>query len=627
MKTKRFEPVVATLLLLTQALLLPGLCRGQGAENQRLPDLDQRASTRVLGVIVEPPPPYPLALPAPGPTSKTPLLPQAEAARQRGLKAANEGNWPGAVAAFKEASKLAYDSPSLMFNLALAYQRGGWPVQAVMYYRAYLAALPAAPNAAEIRAQIPKLIAEIEARALREFDEAERLADKLPTTLPVDGTKSLRQSALEGMSGLAFLGGMSERGEKLRRKAAALPGALKPDDKEYPDRHGLYAAAFSRDAKLVDEIVAKFGKTYTPERLFNHRTYALAQRGEWDELRKIVDAFPAGLLSGDDIGSKGAWLKRSGAFEIVEIKHGLELDAAKELYVGTMLSDMHTLFWRGRPDIAQRMARRAVEHYRKFNPGGSTYPRWDYISYLIPNALLGDRQAIVQEMARWEANRMGDFIDKAIIEVAAMYMMSSMTPADAEATIMAMLRSWAHGIFTGTGIKLPEERWHRNFPEVYFALAVAKGDSAAALKYLANDDPPSNPEYETRAWRALRFAIATGRSQLAFDIAETLPHELGIFFELNRLAALPGAHAAVRERVLRYGAVMSSGWRPADTSHATKAWLHLKNAIDLNDETQYGVLPADAEQTAKEKPEQLPYDMAGHAVVLWMGAMAARLED
>jgi hypothetical protein len=72
---------------------------------------------------------------------------------------------------------------------------------------------------------------------------------------------------------------------------------------------------------------------------------------------------------------------------------------------------------------------------------------------------------------------------------------------------------------------------------------------------------------------------------------------------------------------------MSGGWRPVDAEHARKVWLHLKHAIYLNDEKQYGLFPDDIEKMAKEKPEQLPANLASHAVVLWMGAMAARLED
>jgi tetratricopeptide (TPR) repeat protein len=597
------------------------------AENPPLPDIDRRAAPMVLGVFVEAPAPYPLWLPAPGPSSKEKLPPRAEEARQRGLKAAGSGDWPGAVAAFKEANQFAHASPPLMFNLALAYQRGGWPVQAAMYYRAYLAALPDAPNAAEVRAEIPKLIAEIEARSLREFDEAERLVDKLSDTPPSSGVRSLRRTAMESMAQFAYLGGLTDRGDALARKASALPGANETATKQqYPDKRGLYAAAYAWDARQVEDLVARFGNEYTPERIFNYRSYAWARKEDWGEVRKIVDAYPSGLLADKLLGD--FWIRQTGAYEVLETMHGLNLDGAKELYVGTLLSDLHVVFWNGRPDIAQRLARRAVEHYRKLNPGGSKYPHWDYTSYLIPNAVLGDRKAIVQEMERWKSKQMDVFLDNSIIETVALYVITSMTLTDAEATIMDLTRFRFKDISISTGANLAEDGWQSLYPlEAGFALAVAKGDSKGALKYLEGTDAPSSKEYQDRVWRALRFAVATGRSQLALDIAEKLPHDWDTLFELNRLAAHPGASESLRERVRRYAVTMSGGWRPVDADHAKKVWLHLKHAIVLKDEKQYGIMAGDAEKTAKERPEQLPADLASHAVALWMGAMAARLED
>jgi hypothetical protein len=268
-----------------------------------------------------------------------------------------------------------------------------------------------------------------------------------------------------------------------------------------------------------------------------------------------------------------------------------------------------------------------LENYRKFNPGGSKYPRWDYVSYLIPNAVLGNGKAIVQEMERWKSNRLDVSLDDSIIDTAAMYLAASMTPADAEGTIKGLIRQRYNDLNAATGANLTETNWPYGFSQAYFALAAVKGDSKGALKYLEREEDPSGKEYQLRMWRALHFAIATGHSQLALDIAEKLPHDWDTLFALNRLAALPGASDALRERVRRYAVTMSGGWRPVDAEHARKVWLHLKHAIYLNDEKQYGLFPDDIETMAKEKPEQLPRHLAAHATVLWMGAAAARLED
>ena len=595
------------------------------AEEPPLPEINRSSATLLLGVFVEPQAPSLLWLPAPGPSTKAELLPQAEAARQRGLQAAGKGDWPAAVAAFKAANQFAHCSPPLIFNLALAYQRGGWSIPAAMWYRAYLAALPEAPKAAEIRGTIQQLIAETETRALREFDEAVQLAELLPETPAAAGVKSLRQSAFETMAFYAYAGGLVDRGDALVQKALALPDAREAAGKlEYPDRHGLYAAAYAWDTRRLEEIIAGYGQEYPPEMIFNYRINAWGNRGDLDEVRKIVEASPAALLSDNGTGVfNQSWINTTRAYEVQEIMHGRKLDTAKELYVGTLLSDLHNIFWDGRPDIAQRLARRALEHYRKLNPEGSSNPRWDYTSYLIPNAILGEREAIVKEMRRWKSPVLTD----SVIEIAALYMVASMTPADAEATIMEMVRLSYHDLFLASGINIPEENWPNAFPEAYFALAIAKGDSRAALKYLEGTNGPADEKYQARIWRALRFAVATGRSQLAFDLSKKSPLDLNTIKALNRLAANPGAGEPVKERVRRFTAPLSGGWRPSDAEHARKVGLYLKHANWLKNENEYGLLSADAETVAQEKPEQLPANLAGHAVVLWMGAMAARLED
>jgi hypothetical protein len=113
--------------------------------------------------------------------ARVPLPPTAEAARQRGLAAARLEDWPSAITAFKEAMRSAHADPTLYYNLALAYQRAGILVPAAMWYRAYLAAEsnPAmaddyfgsgdAEDAPAVRMETERLIAEIEARALKLF--------------------------------------------------------------------------------------------------------------------------------------------------------------------------------------------------------------------------------------------------------------------------------------------------------------------------------------------------------------------------------------------------------------------------------------------------------------------------
>lgn len=623
-------------------------------ENPPLPDINHSSAPMVLGAFVEPQAPYPLWLPQPGPSSKADLHPRAEEARQRGLKAASNGDWPGAVAAFKEANSFAHCSPPLMFNLGLAYQRGGWPVQAAMYYRAYVTALPDAPNAAEVRAEVKKLIAETEARSLREFNEAEHLADKLSATQPSAGARSLRQIALEDMATYAYMGGLVDRGDALALKASSLPGASSAVSKSNWDKHGLYGALYSWDAKHVDDIIARSGKDYDESILGRARINAYWPRGDLAQVRRLVDEHSSFQLR------DSFWGLRHRSYDVLETLFARNLATAKafdaQWYKSNLMSGLEAAFWDGRPDVARRLASQAVVHYRKYNLEyyRTAFPQmtasfvidgkareraysygplsWDYI---VPSAVLGDRNAVQQEIRRWVGSYTGngDFADGNADGNAALLLVSSMSTSDAAALIEKMIQ-WRFKPSHEGDITISESQWPLHSPLTYFALAVSRGDSLRALKYLDHGRPvpadkifPTDDYYQNDYRLALRFAVATGRSQLALDLAKRVSTSKEGLLAMNRLALNPGADESVRERVRRYAASVSGGWRPIDANHAKKVWLLLDHAMWLNDEAQYGSLPADAEKIAKEEPEKLPAHLAGHALVLWMGAMAARLED
>jgi len=647
--------VAATLYFLALATLLPGCATQPSGNKSSVRDSTRKAAPVVLGPSVEAQAPYPLWLPAPGPSSQADLLPRAEEARQRGLKAADNGDWPAAVAALKEANAFSHCSPPLMFNLGLAYQRGGWPVQAAMYYRAYLAARPDAPNAAQVRGELQKQIADAETRSLRLFDEAERLAEKLPATASSAGIKSQRQAALEGMATYAYMGGLIDRGDALARKAASQPGAGGTEASNHWDKHGLYGAVYSWNARRVDDIVARAGKDYEDNMRASAHIKTHWARGDLAQVRRLVAEYPSYRMS-----SPGWEGLRHRSYDVLETLYGRNLAVLKgfdpQWYKDNLLSGLEAAYWDGRPDVARRLASQAVEHYRKsyleyYRTGfpqitaafvsegrasrraySGEPPSWDYI---VPSSLLGDAGAVRQEMGRWPNGYSSslDFADGNGTGNAALLLAASMPPAEAAALIEQMIQ-WRFQPEDKGGSTVDKDGWPRIAPLAFFALAISRGDSTRALDYLEFGSPaPADKNYRTDEYyqdsvrRALRFAVATERSQLAFDLAERVAPGREALLALNRLALKPGADAMVHEQVDRRAASACGGWRPSDAEHARRAWLHLDHAMWLNDESQYGPLPADAEKMAREKPEQLPAHLAGHATVLWNGAAAARLED
>ncbi|MFC2140580.1 hypothetical protein ACFLQ1_02540 [Candidatus Auribacterota bacterium] len=90
---------------------------------------------------------------------------EAEEAMTRGLAAAKINEWELAIKYFSQAQEIAPESPHVLLNLGLASDRWGTrDILAIAYYRAYLAALPQASNAAQVRSRIIELEVRVEAK-------------------------------------------------------------------------------------------------------------------------------------------------------------------------------------------------------------------------------------------------------------------------------------------------------------------------------------------------------------------------------------------------------------------------------------------------------------------------------
>lgn len=595
-------------------------------------------------VSVEGDAPYPLWLPQPGASTKTPLPPQAEDAKMRGLAAARYGDWQAAIAGFNEASESAHCAPSLMFNLGLAHQRRGWNIPAAMWYCAYLAALPDAANAAEARTETQKLIAETEADALWLLDEAERLADKLSATPPSSGAKSLRQAALESIATYAYMAGMTDRAEALVRKAGALPGAGKT--REIWDKHGLYAAAQSWDIDRTQQIVEQWGADYSKHMRAGWPRYVYSQRGDTIEVRRLMGALdPDDFNNPSDPASTGIIEARD--YESMEIILTRGITGAKlfdeEWFGNILVPDIERAFWDGRPDVAQRLARAALAYFGKYDIGNG-YSRNRGNSWIL-TALLGDREAHKTNVRRANTFEIGEMDDSRRglpIARTALIIAATMPPEEAVRLIDNMISEILSRKGSGDNYTAKhKEIWPALAPLTYFARWAAAGQPDRALEVLdhvnemanrSSTDPSSKAGYEkdykSYLEYAFRFAVATGRTDLAFKLADRLPKNSELkLASLNRLALAPGADASVRTRVDNYAASVCAGWRPRDAAQAREVWLRLRLARRFGDDSSYNSLSEymeEAMKIAQEKPETLPGDIAAHALLLWIGAMTAQ---
>jgi len=565
---------------------------------------------------------YPVWLPAPGPSVQAKLPPRAETARQRGLAAAHNGNLPTAWLGFYEAMKSAHCSPSLMFNLGLTDERMGRPDGAVLWYRAYLSAVPDAANASDVRAETEKLVAETKANALRLWDEAERLADKLPSTPVTQGAKSLRQAALESIAGTQYNAGMTERADALARKAEALPGAVK--GKDYWDKRGLTAATQSWDADRARKILERWGAEYPDE---NRRASGLSHLYTWrcdkTELRRLFDSNlsytpynpPSGIRS----------------YEVLEIVHTRHIARSHEFdadwFSEVLVPHIELAFWDGRPDVALRLTHRARAYFEKYDIGNILPPYMPQYRMMLL-ALVGDREALETSIRRY-------FIDDDTGSRVALVLAATLTPEDAVTVIDSLVSKK----------EFPEGQGPKRMPLAYFARWVAAGQPDRALKVLDDIIIATTPKYrdpdpeldrslpgyqlcKTSLEYALRFAVATGRTDLAFKLADRLSFDSQLkLVSMNRLVLAPGADAYVRKRVDAYAGEACGGWHPRDAAQAWEVWRRLRYAI-----IGYGALVRGSQSvymeeaaiTAGNKPETLPQDLAERALRYWIGAMAAR---
>jgi len=102
----------------------------------------------------------------PSALAQSALTPEAKSALQEGVAAAKSKNWDSAQRHFDAALAAAPEAPEVLFSLGLLYDRkGGAELVASLWYRAYLAALPAAPNQTQVGARLMELHSSAEARA------------------------------------------------------------------------------------------------------------------------------------------------------------------------------------------------------------------------------------------------------------------------------------------------------------------------------------------------------------------------------------------------------------------------------------------------------------------------------
>jgi hypothetical protein len=121
---------------------------------------------------------------------------------QRGIVAADAREWAVASQYFVEAQKFEPLHPKVLFNLGFAYLNEGRPVLADLWWRAYLAVQPDAPNAAQVKKEVDRLDIQIESSSAKLTAEAITGLQELPDPMSPEEREAFQApadpSALQG---------------------------------------------------------------------------------------------------------------------------------------------------------------------------------------------------------------------------------------------------------------------------------------------------------------------------------------------------------------------------------------------------------------------------------------------
>jgi tetratricopeptide (TPR) repeat protein len=566
--------------------------------------------------VVDQEAPYPLWLPAPGSSVSGIELPaSAEAARQKGLAAVRAQNWKTAVDAFKEALDDPACAPSLVFNLALALERDGRKTSAALWYRVYLAQRPDASNADAVLDEIARLSEQSETLALRGFGEAERLAIKLSAVPLGPQMKSQQQQALEGVAFHAYLAGLSDKGDSIIAKIRKLPGVqpLGSALEEQRRGHGLSAAYFTWDISRAKTIEKQWGSGMDSNDLGLWMAGISGRRGDITEARRWVESVTG------DFWASSVWrsiitmsLEHAGAYEAAAMIYTRTMSVSNKLdeYLFThAVWCIRDSFWGGRPDVALDLAQAARKYAERFP--AKDRPVKVRENMVMAYAMLGDRTAIEQALREGQPLSIGtDFPTIAI-------MLATTLPAVNAISAIDRLAAYWNAQKNQSPDRLPYI-----FPLVYFARELLSGQPAAAFNILDN----------TEGWhtQALKFAVATGREDLALKIVDRAGSKIDLIF-LNRILLRPSSSAAMhtlRQAYQSYANSICQGWRPRDAAQAQNvAWRLGPARLELVDPKADDLITDGVDWTAKNNPERLPSRLAQEASDLYRRVRASRVEE
>lgn len=231
----------------------------------------------------------------PKPAAPT-VPPEAAEAFDRGLEAAQEGQWDAAIEHLTAAQRSAPFASPILLNLGLAHARAGHDLAAIAWLHAYLAA-PGARDAEAVRGELGRLKALAEGRASRIAQASQELLQELESQglragrvrdyASLMARPAMQAGDLAGAKAiLAAIEDVTDRDDVWAEVATSL--TERPEDLEMARQAAEEIQDPSKRAAALSRIAE--AEARTPARESVAPSASVRQLAEWEELARFLSA-------------------------------------------------------------------------------------------------------------------------------------------------------------------------------------------------------------------------------------------------------------------------------------------------------------------------------------------------
>jgi tetratricopeptide (TPR) repeat protein len=213
------------------------------------------------------------------------MSPEAKAAYNLGNLAFDQKDWDQAIRHYAKAQSYDNYNPKILYNLGISHAKAAHELPAIAWLEAYLAVAPSAPEAAQIHAEIARMLVTAESKARRVAKESLAAADPLDSTT-ADG--EWRHYNLQSLSQAYLELGDETKAATLANRAGATFGLSGTAEEQMWWNFALNWRTDDPQAALAATNNITNGKILDSDNVWAEMCEALQSRGKWDTLRQVA---------------------------------------------------------------------------------------------------------------------------------------------------------------------------------------------------------------------------------------------------------------------------------------------------------------------------------------------------